>query len=94
MLDDRRIHPYLKIAIAVVVGCVIFSQLIRYALLPTAIVLVGWGAYQIFKTERRGIPTSLGRRGGRPKRPKRSLKIVKSIRLDPKRDLTVPKDWR
>lgn len=94
MINGRPIHPFLKIAIVVVIGYLLVSQLIRYALLPTAIALVAWGGYQIFKSERRRMPTTPRRSGGWPGRSKRQLKVVKNIRIDPKRDLTVPKDWR
>ncbi|GAC1544023.1 MAG: hypothetical protein NVS3B16_11330 [Vulcanimicrobiaceae bacterium] len=66
------------------IGFIVVGQLIHYALLPTAIALVAWGVYRIYTSERSGIPRATTRRS----------KSVKIVRLDPKKDLTVPKDWQ
>lgn len=94
MINGRPVPPLLKIAIVAVLGFVIVGQLIHYALLPTAIVLVAWGAYQIYKSERRAVPRASNARSFWARRAKRSPKSVKLVRIDRNEDLTVPKDWR
>ncbi len=94
MINGRPIHPFLKVAVIVVIGYVLLSQLIHYALLPVAVGLVVWGGYQILKAERRGIPQVTRRSAFPARRTKRPSKTVETLRLDPKTDLTVPKDWR
>lgn len=83
MIDGRRLHPFVKIALVVVVGYVVVSVSIRYALFPIAVGIVAWGGYQIYKAERRGSS-----------KPKRARASLKRVRIDPEKDLTIPKDWR
>ncbi len=88
MINGRPMHPYLRIALVVIVGYLIVTQLLRFALLPVAVALVGWIVYAIARAE-------IGRR---PRRPapaaKRKLRVVEAVRIDPSVDLRVPKDWR
>lgn len=94
MMNGRPIPPWLKIAIAVILGFVVVSQLVRYALLPTAIALVAWGGYQIYKSERGVIPRAPKANSFWARRARRPPKSLKIVRIDRNKDLTVPKDWR
>lgn len=94
MIYGRPIPPYLRIALIVVLGYLVVTQLLHYALFPIVLGMVAWGGYQIYRAERRMSPTSSPPKSMWARRAKRPLKIVKSIRLDPEKDLRVPKDWR
>ncbi len=94
MINGRPIPPLLKIAIAVILGFVVVGQLIHYALLPTAVALVAWGGYQIYKSERGAIPRAPKANSFWARRTKPQPKGLKIVRIDRNKDLTVPKDWR
>lgn len=94
MFNGRPIHPLARVAIIVVVGYLLLTQAIHYALLPVVLALVAWGGYQIYKSERRITPRPASRNPFDVRRVRRARPSVRAIRIDPDKDLTVPKDWR
>lgn len=94
MINGRRVHPLLAIAIVVVVGYLVLGQLAHYALFPVVIALVAWGGYLIFKAERGNLPPTSPRRPTGVRQTRRARKSIEAIRFDPNEDLRVPKDWR
>ncbi len=94
MLNGRPIHPLLKVALVFVIGYLVLGPLVHVALLPLVLALVGWGGYQIYKSERRAGPRVPSPRLRRLRLLKRPPTRVKSVRFDPNEDLKIPRDWR
>ena len=94
MLNGREFQPLLKFALVLVIGYLVLGPLVRVALFPVVLALVGWGGFQIYTSERRASPRTPSPRSRKRRLLKPLPTGVKSVRFDPNEDLKVPKDWR